>query len=258
MAERHLSPALHAFPPEQFHVAPLTGVEARIYNRLWRLIVEGRLKPGAKLREEVIGKTFGVSRTITRKVLQIMEQEGGIHLPLKRGAYVAKPAPGDAAAVFEALDMTMTHIIARLADSATAITSGHRDLIAQHIAAQAEADASGNLVTAHLMGTDFLVLLAAIHGNPVITGLTDRMFMCQALTMTLYGQYVLDPHRTAFQRKLADAIFAHRQDEAIAIFRERYREHEQSLCLDDTGEEADLAAILSSPPFRLGEGAEAS
>jgi DNA-binding GntR family transcriptional regulator len=198
MTARHLSPALHGFPPEKLHVVPLTGIEAQIYSSLWRSILEGKLKPGTKLREEVIGEVFGVSRTITRKVLQIMEQEGGVVLLLNRGAYVATPVPDDAAHVFETLGMIMTHVITRLADPSRVIRPEQCALIDQHIAAQAAADADSNFISSQLLATDFLVLLAAINGNPVITELTDRMLMRQALILTLYRQYVLPPERAAF------------------------------------------------------------
>jgi DNA-binding GntR family transcriptional regulator len=251
MTQRHLSPALQGFPPTQIHVVPLTGTEAQMYSRLWRSILEGKLKPGTKLREEVIGETFGVSRTITRKVLQIMEQEGGVDLPLNRGAWVATPAPGDAAQVFETLRMTMNQVIAKLSDPSSVISPEHRALIAQHIETQAAVDESGDHVASHLLGTDFLVLLAAIHGNPILTELADRMLMRLSLILTLYRQYGLPPQRTEFQRKLADAIFSHRRDEALALIEERHQLYEQSLRFDDVGEEADLAAILAEPPAQL-------
>jgi DNA-binding GntR family transcriptional regulator len=228
-------------------VVPLTGIEAQIYDRLWRLILEGALKPGIKLPEEILGQIFAVSRTVTRKVLQIMEQEGGIHLPFNRGAWVATPSPADVPAVFGALNMAMTYVISGLAAPATTISPHHRELIAQHIDTQLAADEAGDPVAADLLGTNFFVLLAAIHGNTVVTELADRMFMRQALIQRLYQRYALPPQCAAVQRKLADAIFVHRTNDAVALFCECRRAYEHSVRPDDTGDEVDLAAILSAP-----------
>jgi DNA-binding GntR family transcriptional regulator len=244
MSERYYSPALRSFPTEKLHVAPLVSIEAQIYNRLWRLIREGKLRPGAKLREEVIGDVFGVSRTITRKVLQTMGQEGGVCLLLNRGAYVATPTPDDAVMVFETLEMIMVHVIGKLSDPSTTIQSSQRNLIEQHIEAQSVADASNDLVASQILDMDFLVLLAAIRGNLVITELTDRMVMRQALVRMLYSQYALPLQHVQYQRRTIDAILNHRGDDAIALFRDHRREFERSLRLDETREAADLAEIL--------------
>lgn len=91
--KRYISEALQTFPDIAHHTAPLVGVGATIYNRLWRSIISGRLKSGTKMSEDVICKIFSVSRTIVRKVLVIMEQEGIIEQPINYGTYVATPTP---------------------------------------------------------------------------------------------------------------------------------------------------------------------
>jgi DNA-binding GntR family transcriptional regulator len=244
MPERYTSPALRTLPSRQLHVLPLVGVEAQIYNSLWRSILEGKLKPGVKLREEAIGEVFGVSRTVIRRVLTIMEQEGSVSLPANRGAWVASPMPEDIPVVFETLAMTLTYVIRALASPSNTIGKAHRDLLEQHLKAQAAADEARDLIRSQLLGCDFLILLAAIHGNPVITDLVAKMLMRQALIITVYRDYLLPPERAAFQRAMIDAILEHRAEDAVASFKARYDEIYHSLTVDAPDDEVDLAAVL--------------
>ena len=46
------------------------------YERLYRLIVQGRLPPGARIAEGPLAETLGVSRTPVREALQRLRQEG--------------------------------------------------------------------------------------------------------------------------------------------------------------------------------------
>ncbi|MDR2857504.1 MAG: GntR family transcriptional regulator, partial [Novosphingobium sp.] len=76
IAERHLSPALRVFPPEALAIAPLTGIRALIYSRLWRPIADGRMKTGTPIAESELGEVFKVSRTVSRAVLEYMAAAG--------------------------------------------------------------------------------------------------------------------------------------------------------------------------------------
>jgi DNA-binding GntR family transcriptional regulator len=247
MSERYRSPALRNFPANALRVVPLAGVEAQIYNRLWHSIMAAKLKPGIRLREETIGEVFGVSRTITRKVLQILEQEGAVYLPPHRGAYMAAPSPKDTAIAFEALETAAAHVISRLADPATTLQASQREMIEQHIEAQSAAEASHDRLATQLLSADFLVLLAAIHGNPIITELIDRMLIRQALSLMTHHQYPMPQEHAGFQRRLLDAILDHQPDQAQALFHERSRDITQKLLLNETGKDVDLAEILREP-----------
>ena len=81
--------------------APPTATE-RVYEGLYTDILERRLAPGTRLREEELAARFEVSRTVVRQALQRLAQEQVIALHHNRGAQVPAPTRDDARHVFDA------------------------------------------------------------------------------------------------------------------------------------------------------------
>ena len=62
-----------------------------IYRAISDAIIEHRLQPGARLREDALSDVFGVSRTGIRKILQRLALEHLVTLTPRRGASVSRP-----------------------------------------------------------------------------------------------------------------------------------------------------------------------
>ncbi|MFC6978312.1 GntR family transcriptional regulator [Microbulbifer taiwanensis] len=62
-----------------------------IYRAIADAVVEHRLKPGARLREDALAEVFGVSRTGIRKILQRLALEQLV--TLTRAAVPVSPGP---------------------------------------------------------------------------------------------------------------------------------------------------------------------
>ncbi|MDR2240049.1 MAG: GntR family transcriptional regulator [Zoogloeaceae bacterium] len=251
ICDRHLSPALRAFPADKLQLGALTGAKAQVYNQLWRPIAEGRLKPGAKLYEGVIREAVGVSRHIVYGVLQQMASEGCVTLPFNKTPHVAKPSPQEAQDVFETLGVVMVHIVRELSQPARTITAEEHRLLEQHVKMQAEADEANDLITAHLLGIEFLILLASIHGVTLLTEVVARAVVLLTLSLKLYGKFPPPPWHVAFQSNLIDAIFTHRTDEAVREFEERRTGMRNTLRFHggEHYEHDDLAVLLASSPL---------
>ena len=73
-----------------------------IYRSVSDAIVEQRLKPGARLREDALADVFGISRTGIRKILQRLALEQLVTLTPRRGASVTRPTADEAKDVFDA------------------------------------------------------------------------------------------------------------------------------------------------------------
>ena len=73
-------------------------VTERICATLSDAIAEGALRPGVKLAEEVIGEHFGVSRTVVRGAIAILQRE---HLIERKDDGRVRLATGKAGMVFE-------------------------------------------------------------------------------------------------------------------------------------------------------------
>lgn len=78
---------------------------APLYNsllgKLQRDILTGKLKPGQKLTEQNLCKTYGVSRTPVREALRQLETDGLVENILNRGAFVIGMTEQDYEDMFE-------------------------------------------------------------------------------------------------------------------------------------------------------------
>jgi len=186
MPERYLSPAMHDLSSLSLIAAPLVGVEAQVYNDIWNAVIDRKLRPGAKLEEAVLCEIYGVSRTVIRKVLVIMEQEGIVSLPLNRGAYVALPSPQDAAELCEAAAALLSYIAGQLADAPQKISATQRESLKQHMLAREAAAAAGDFHTARRLSMEHGTLLALIHGNRTLAATYERYVVRFALAQAAY------------------------------------------------------------------------
>ncbi|KAB2722408.1 GntR family transcriptional regulator [Brucella intermedia] len=245
MPQRYLSEALQTFPGIAHHTAPLVGTEATMYNRLWRSIIDGRLRPGVKLREDIIGETFGISRTLVRKVLVIMEQEGIVDLPVNHGAYVAHPTPEDARDALEAARLISTNAVAKLAARGKAIKRQHLMRIEQHIRAQEAIEKTGYFSLIRIYSGEFHVLLVHIDGNRILAGQYENLITRITLAATLYQREGLTlPTPADFQKRLVERILAEDADDAVSIVNDLYQSFERSFDFEPRNGEPDLRTIL--------------
>ena len=74
----------------------------RVYDAIYAAIVDHRLGPGSRLREEELAQTFAVSRTLVRQALHRLAQDGVILLRPNKGAVVPEPTRRDGEHVFDA------------------------------------------------------------------------------------------------------------------------------------------------------------
>lgn len=155
-----------------------------IYLSISDAIIEHRLKPGARLREDALAEVFGVSRTGIRKILQRLALEHLVTLTPRRGASVTRPTADEARDVFEARQMVecgLMHDIARRATSEDIKTL--RDI------AQRERDAlrSGERSIAIKLSAAFHGRLAAISGNTTLADFVEGLCSRSSLILAVYG-----------------------------------------------------------------------
>src|SRR5690606_60713 len=91
-----------------------------IHRSISDAIIEHRLKPGARLREDALAEVFGVSRTGIRKILQRLALEQLVTLTPRRGASVTRPTAEEAKDVFDARQMVECGLMPEVARRITA------------------------------------------------------------------------------------------------------------------------------------------
>ena len=83
-------------------------------NQLRDMIIEGRLPPGSRINEGVVGASLGVSRTPLREAIKTLASEGLIEIIPAKGAIVRRFTQDDIREILEVLK-TLEQTAARLA-----------------------------------------------------------------------------------------------------------------------------------------------
>ncbi len=176
----------------------------KVHEALRQAIIEQQLPPGARLPEDMIGDTFGTSRTIAREALLRLSVEGLVDLLPNRGAFVANPSLDDGRDVFVVRRGLERMVVLQLAGqlSPAQITELRRMLEQEELAgARDEREAI------RLAG-EFHLRLAEMTGNKLlIRYLTETVSRC-SLVLTIYGRphsvdCGIDEHRQIIEALIA-------------------------------------------------------
>ncbi|MFM0275387.1 GntR family transcriptional regulator [Paraburkholderia aspalathi] len=228
--------------PETTDVAE--DVSDRIRATLAKAISEGALKPGSKILEDAIADHFGVSRTVVRGALGILEHDHLLERKRNRGSFVAAPSIEQAKELFEAR-RTMERLILELAvgrasdadcDRLNAIID-HEDAIHHGTDEKAKAELSG----------EFHIELARISGNGVLTELLEKVVARLALVMTLYEHEHHDDCGTDHHRAILGAVREKDLKRALHLMNEHLADVEGRVRLtQDHGDRHTFEAMLAS------------
>lgn len=167
---------------------PAQAVESAesIARDIAEAIAEHRLPPGTKLREEALGRAYGVSRTKVRAALLMLSKEKLIEIVHDKGAFVAKPSAAEAREIF-AVRRILEAALAR--EFVAKAGAGDYRRLRAHLAAEqaalASSGASGSSQRTRLLG-DFHVLMAEVVGNSVLTGTIRELVARSSLITMLY------------------------------------------------------------------------
>jgi DNA-binding GntR family transcriptional regulator len=81
-------------------VAP-QSVRSLVEDRLRKAIMDGRFPPGAHLADRVLCEQFGVSRSIVREAIRLLEAEGWVSVVPHRGSFVTYLTVAEAVQIYE-------------------------------------------------------------------------------------------------------------------------------------------------------------
>jgi DNA-binding GntR family transcriptional regulator len=177
--------------------APLGTATERVFEGIYRAILERRLAAGTWLREEELATSFSVSRTVVRQALQRLAQHHVVELIHNRGARVPLPELADAEHVFEARRVAECEIARRLGGRLDAAQLRALRLLA---AEEQRANDEGDVPRAVRLSGEFHQALARMHGNPVLERLLDSLLPSTSVLMSRFavaGRPVCVAHRHA-------------------------------------------------------------
>lgn len=162
---------------------PRQSVEA-IAQDIALAIIERRLPPGTRLREEALGRVYAVSRTKIRAALLSLSKDKLIEIVPDKGAFVSKPGVQEAREVFSVRRLLEAEVVRLFVQGAR---PSHYRMLEQHIRferATLAGSATGSL-RERLLG-DFHVQLAGVAGNTVLAQLVTELVARSSLIATLY------------------------------------------------------------------------
>ena len=161
---------------------PATPAE-RVYQAIYAAVMDHRLPPGTRLREEELAQAFGVSRTLVRQALHQLAQNGVVQLQPRRGAQVPAPTRQDGAHVFDARRVVECEVARRLAGQ---LSPAQRAALQTLVAQEAAALAGGDKAEAIRLSGEFHRQLAQMSGNPIFVRVLDELLPTTSLLMALY------------------------------------------------------------------------
>jgi DNA-binding GntR family transcriptional regulator len=169
--------------------------DADIHARLFDAMLDHRLVPGMRLREDELGRAFGVSRTRIRQVLIRLATEQLVSLVPNVGARVAEPTPADAAEVFDARRLIEPALL-----ESFIVRAGAAELRALQgwITAEERARKAGERHTAIRCAGGFHLHLAEHAGNRTLARQLRELVTRTSLILMRWGpQEIRDPARNA-------------------------------------------------------------
>jgi DNA-binding GntR family transcriptional regulator len=202
------------------------SVADRVYEAIYSAVVDHRLVPGSRLREEELASAFKVSRTLVRQALHKLAQDGVISLRPNRGAMVPEPTRRDGEHVFDARRVVECEVARRLAGKLSAEQVG---VLRRIVEAEAHATSSQNKQEAIRLSGEFHLKLALMSGNPIFVRLLEELLPTTSLLMALY-KAPGEPMCVAHSHQLLLSMFGQGSGaQAAAEMRRHLNEIERSL-----------------------------
>lgn len=217
-------------------------MEKHVQRELVRAVMERRLKPGAKLDEDVLAEVFNISRTRLRTVLSLLATQLIVTSKPNYGSFIAKPSVAEARDVFEARRGIEALLVRIIASKPSQADFGR---LRSFGAEERHAYDLGQVGAIELSG-DFHMILADMAGNSVLS-----VYMHQLVTRTILIQVLYGPQHICLVHEHADILDALERgdaDAAVAHMSRHFDSIQNSCDLRQIEEEAvDLRAIFEQP-----------
>ena len=223
-------------------VDPVSAAD-RVYDAIYAAVIDHRLVPGSRLREEELAQAFAVSRTLVRQALHKLAQDGVILLRPNKGAVVPEPTRRDGEHVFDARRVVECEVARRLAGK---LSDEQRATLRKLVDAEERATRSQNKQEAIRLSGEFHLKLAQMSGNPIFVRLLEELLPTTSLLMALYkapGEPMCVAHS---HRQLLVKLTATTGATAATEMRRHLNEIERSLSQPASRREAALRDVFKA------------
>lgn len=184
-------------------IAQAAPLRAQVVDALRDDIVEGRLRPGERLREAMLCDRYGVSRTVVREALRQLETERLISMLPNRGPIVTVLEPDEIESLYEVrreLEGLAGELFARRCSDELAAA------LVQHFDGMDELYLRGTVTSREQSKRQFYALLLEGAGNPVLTDTLSSIH--QRVAIFRHVAFIDDDRVATSMRELARVVDA--------------------------------------------------
>lgn len=163
--------------------APSDDISETICATLRAAIFEGALKPGDKLKEDILAKHFGTSRTVVRGALSMLTQQNLAERRRNHGSFVATPSPAEARNLLATRRVLEMAVMEALSGQ---VGAKELERLAQTIRREKQVHAGSDTTAKKRIAGDFHYLLADFTGNDVLRSVLENILTRLSLVNSLY------------------------------------------------------------------------
>ncbi len=239
-------------PPIEMMFGPVSTGKTKsrteaVHEAIRQAIIEQRLKPGARLPEDLVGEAFGTSRTIAREALGRLAVEGLVELKQNKGAHVANPTLEEGRHAF-----FVRRGLERLVAESLAGTLRNHQIAALRDVVTRERDAGGrDPKEAIRLAGEFHVTLARMTGNKVLTRYVNEVVCRCSLVLAMYDR----PHSVNGgadeHEAIIDALERGSASEAVLLMDQHVASVAERACLGPAAEGDNLRDLLAPYAARV-------
>ena len=216
--------------------------DERLYNEILDAILDHRLSPGVKLKEDELADIFSVSRTVVRRALLRLSHDRIVDMQPNRGATIIRPDVRKAREILGVRKLIEAEVVreATLRASPEALAELRRCVENERDHVQRQQHGAG----LRLSG-DFHILLSALSENSTLKSYLMELVPQTSLIIAMYQtpQHDLCSHQEHFD--IVDVMASGDADAAVALMAEHLQHLEDKLDLDNERSPGDLYAAFA-------------
>jgi DNA-binding GntR family transcriptional regulator len=205
-------------------------------------IADGALKPGVKLLEDVIAEHFGVSRTVVRGALAVLQCDHLVERKRNRGSFVAEPSAEEGRQLFDARQALERAVVERVRPQTARVDLDRLERLTHEEEHVHEGD---DAAAKRRLSGRFHVELAKISGNMVLAEILEKVIARLSLVTARFGDAPLGGCGAEDHRHIIQAIRTGDLDGARRAMDGHLQELERHVHLDaDRANRNSLQSVL--------------
>lgn len=216
--------------------------DQRLYNEVLDAILDRRLSPGVKLKEDELADIFSVSRTVVRRALLRLSHDHIVDMQPNRGATIIRP---DIAKAREILRVRRLIEGAVIQEATLAATKASLESLRQCVEGERDQVRRQHAGAGLRLSGDFHVQLAELSGNGTLTSYLKELVPQTSLIIAIYQtpHHNLCSHQEHFD--IIDVMATGDVREALSIMDRHLQHIEDKLELDSERSPGDLYAAFA-------------